>query len=87
MTISHILGNTIGLNMKPNNRGVKVGATFAPHPLRNETLERINIQRIQIGLEPLIEKDRNCLNCDKQFTARGNGNFMCDNCRTKRSFL
>jgi len=81
-----------------NKKCIKEVNIFRRSPeMRNFTIPR----EIKIAEEELISdkvckiktsgggkyKTRNCLICDKEFTSIGNGNRICNNCKSERNYI
>lgn len=51
---------------------------------RMNDLNEINKFRKRMGLEPIVEKQRKCLYCGKQFSSQGVGMRICSDCKNPR---
>jgi tRNA(Ile2) C34 agmatinyltransferase TiaS len=52
----------------------------------SEQKRSINRVRKETGMEPLEEKTRKCLRCNREFLSRGKQNRMCSNCKSADSY-
>ncbi len=45
------------------------------------SIEQINLSRKMNGLDPIVHKWVECLNCPREFMSQSKGHRMCDTCK------
>ena len=68
-----------------NNVGHKLEAMRSvAREIRTEKgMIRLNAWRKLMGLEPIVQKKRKCLNCNREFDSTSKYNKLCQRCGTK----